>query len=39
MEEQQNKSLAIRTLDGKLEFNVKVNDFVNRINKKIMEKE
>ena len=37
--EQQNKSLAIRTLDGKLEFNVKVNDFVNKINKKIMEKE
>lgn len=37
--EQQNKTLAVRTLDGKIEFNVKLNNFIEKIKKKINEKE
>ncbi len=37
--EMQNKTLAIRTSDGKVEFNVKLNDFINKIKKKIDDKE
>jgi len=36
--EVKNKTLAVRTLDGKLEFNVEVNDFINKILKEIKEK-
>ncbi|MEK6932697.1 MAG: threonine--tRNA ligase [Nanoarchaeota archaeon] len=36
--EVKNKTVAVRTLDGKVEFNVKVNDFVDKINKRIMER-
>jgi len=37
--EQQNKTLAVRTLDGKIEFNVKLGNFIEKIKKKINEKE
>ncbi len=37
--EQQNKTLAVRTLDGKVEFNVKVQNFINKLIKKINNKE
>jgi len=37
--EQKNKTLAVRTLDGKVKFDVKVQDFINELNKKINNKE
>ena len=36
--EQSNKTLAIRTLDGNVKFNVKVDDFIKEINDKIKNK-
>ena len=37
--EQASKSLAIRTLNGKVKFNVKVNDFLNDLIKEIKNRE
>ena len=37
--EVKNKNLAVRTLDGKIEFNVKVKEFIDKLNKKIENKE
>ncbi len=36
--EEEKKTLAIRTLDGKVKFNVKIDDFIDEIKKKIEEK-
>jgi len=37
--EQKSKTLAVRTLDGKVEFNVKLNEFLNKLTKKIENRE
>ena len=37
--EVKNKNLAVRTLDGKVEFNVNIKDFIDKLNKKINNRE
>ncbi|MEK6952153.1 MAG: His/Gly/Thr/Pro-type tRNA ligase C-terminal domain-containing protein, partial [Nanoarchaeota archaeon] len=36
--EQENKTLAIRTLDGKVKFGVKIDEFIKEISEKMKEK-
>jgi threonyl-tRNA synthetase len=37
--EEKNKTVAVRTIDGKLHFNVKVDDLIKKIEKNIEDKE